>query len=418
MSESKIKKLLEGYYNKTLTEKERKELFALISQPEYEQICKDIIEHLTNWENGSSTETMSPIEANHILQSILSASKQNIQATNKPYPNLKSPVVSINRHPKYRKRSWLVAAAVAGLLLTAGTYFWMQNGIQQQKNDLISINDVQPGKDGAILKLANGEEILLDSLGKGTIGRQGNAEIILQQGMLAYENTSNENPDQYDAKALINTLSTPKGRQFRLMLPDGTVVWLNAASSITFPTNFSDKKREVIITGEVFFEVKPDSEKPFLVQMPNQTRVQVLGTSFNINAYEDEPLLKTTLFSGRIEILNGESSVSLVPGNQAVQKSGDSAIQILKNVNTEEVAAWKNGLFSMRNLDVRALMRQISRWYNIDVQTESDAQFPELRLTGTFSRDVPLADLLGALKAYGIYSKFTDGKLILYPPEE
>lgn len=293
---------------------------------------------------------------------------------------------------------WLSVAAVL-LLMMGGAYFFLrqkqqsslaQNGAEM----LVNVKPVLPGGDKATLTLSDGRTIALDSTNNGTVSNEGGIKVTKLGGQLSY---ANENET---AQVLYNTITTPKGGQYQLLLSDGTRVWLNAASSLRFPAAFTGNERSVELTGEGYFEVARNEAKPFRVKV-NEMEVRVLGTQFNVMAYGDEALLRTTLLEGRVRIKNGNSISLLTPGQQAqINKSGVVAID--KNADTEEAVAWKNGLFHFKNADVETVMRSLSRWYNVAVVYEGKA--PQKRLTGKFYRNVSITQVLEILNHTGIHS--------------
>jgi transmembrane sensor len=296
-----------------------------------------------------------------------------------------------------RKLVWfkmIPAAAVVIVIGTAG-YLWFKSNTPKEiaKTEThASVTDRAPGRDGAILKLSNGDEIVLDDAANGDLTKQGSTQITKQGGLLAY------NSQGKSTEVLYNTLSTPRGRQFQLALPDGSHVWLNAASSIKFPTAFAESNREVSISGEAYFEVKKDAAKPFRV-LANGTQIEVLGTHFNVNAYEDEDAVKTTLVEGKVRIGNAHKEsaatgtlqpVILMPGQQAQVK--ESKIDVVKNADITATLAWKNGLIVFSSADIKEVLRQVSRWYDVDIEYQSDIKVPEF--FGEIPRTVNLSDVL------------------------
>jgi transmembrane sensor len=182
----------------------------------------------------------------------------------------------------------------------------------------------------------------------------------LNNGQVAYKVIGGKQSD-----VLFNTLTTPRGGQFRLALPDGSEVWLNAASSIKYPTAFTGKDRKVEITGEAYFEIAHDASKPFKVRV-NGMEVNVLGTHFNINAYHDEAFVNTTLLQGKVSLTKAGAVALLRPGQQA-RVDNTRSISVLNNVDVDQVVAWKNGYFSFEKADLQTVMRQIARWYDVDI---------------------------------------------------
>jgi ferric-dicitrate binding protein FerR (iron transport regulator) len=256
---------------------------------------------------------------------------------------------------------------------------------------------------------------------------QGRSTVTLQDGRLAYAPSG-----AASAPVTYNTMSTPRGRQYQLVLPDGTKVWLNAASSITYPTAFSGSDRRVTLTGEAYFEVRQDASRPFNVSVKNREEIEVLGTSFNVNGYEDEHEVKTTLLDGSVRVVvtdslvgvntnKGKLSVVLKPGEQAQLVLRDSSgrdkvskpMKILSDVDVDQVVAWKNGLFQFKGATMQTVMNQLSRWYNVEVTYEGT--IPEHRFVGKVSRDYNLSDVLAVLQASDIHFSIEGKRIIVRP---
>jgi transmembrane sensor len=317
--------------------------------------------------------------------------------------------VSAQRTGKYK---YLAAAVTVGAVLTAIAYFWSQNKPASTNNIPVAkaaVNDVLPGGNKATLKLGDGKTIVLDNAQNGLLVQQGAINIIKQNdGELVYESEtgSSGKPLTIDHSPLTNTLGTPAGGQFQLKLPDGTWVWLNASSFIKYPTAFTGKERRVSVYGEAYFEVAKDANKPFKVNVltsdgesRNGTEIEVLGTHFNINAYNNEALVKTSLLEGKVKIVsdyyNGKQSAILKPGQQA-QVEVEGKMKVKNNASMEEVVAWKNGEFLFQSADIGALMRQVARWYDIEVSYPNG--MPKDRFSGKIGRNVNLSQLLEILK--------------------
>jgi ferric-dicitrate binding protein FerR (iron transport regulator) len=270
--------------------------------------------------------------------------------------------------------------------------------------------DAPPGKKAAVLTLANGQQIVLDSAGGAAIGRQGNITVVNLKGMLAYQ-TAASHELRATSEPAYNTLTTNAGNQYQLVLPDGSRIWLNAASSIKFPVNFSKKERSVEITGEAYFEIAPDSRRPFLVHHGDMT-VQVLGTHFNVNAYADEQAVATTLLEGSVKVICGNDHTLITPGQQVQLCS--KGMYVWDNVNVEEIVAWKEDQFYFRRADIRSIMRQLSRWYNIKVNYEG--QDIGERFYAKIPRSVPLSEVLKALSMTGkVHFRTGDRTVAVYP---
>jgi len=306
---------------------------------------------------------------------------------------------------RHRGRWWAAASAI--LIIGLATFLLTRNS-HPAKPDTVQMasNEILPGKEGAVLTLADGAQLVLDSLGNGVIAAQNGTQVKLMDGHLAYEAaTANVSEIAY------NTLTTPNGRTFRIMLPDGTNVWLNAASSIRYPTAFAGNERKVTITGEAYFEVAPDKKLPFRVNVNNKAAIEVLGTHFNVNAYNNEPAIHTTLLEGSVKVSTADGQPAVLkPGQQAVVKQGD-LLTIHNNANIDKVMAWKNGLFNFQDVPLKEAMRQLERWYDIEVLYEGD--IPDVQLVGEMTKDVTLNDLLVLLDKIRVKCRLEGRKMIV-----
>lgn len=306
--------------------------------------------------------------------------------------NDKAPVV-----PIYRRRWRRIAAAVIAVIVISGLFTFLdhkqenQRFIQTGGQPLGPTNDVQPGKDGAILTLSDGSTIVLDSAVSGVIAKQGQANLVLSDGQLNYAGASAGTGAA--SVPMYNTISTPKGRQFRLVLPDGSFVWLNAATTLRYPAVFTGKSREVELSGEAYFEVAPNSSMPFSVKLRNGASVDVVGTHFNIMAYDNETDIHTTLVEGAVNVSNENMTRRLSPGQQAkMNANGSGEIRVVNGTDIEEAIAWKNGRFVFNAADMKAMMRQLERWYDIDVVFVGAV--PTDRFSGKMPRSVTLSQVL------------------------
>lgn len=313
-----------------------------------------------------------------------------------------------------RRWGWLAAS----VLLAAGIGGYLLQNRKAATPVAETQADIPPGKEGAVLTLADGSQVVLDSLGNGVIATQNGTQILLKNGELAYTTGAGSDAPVY------NNLTTPKGRQFQLILPDGTKVWLNAASSLRYPTAFSGSNREVAVTGEVYFEVAKNAHQPFIIDVSNQMKIQVLGTQFNVNAYSNEAAIKTTLVEGSLKIISGASAaggsfVVLQPGQQAqigntaADVSTQQAIKVLNNADVDKAVAWKRGLFNFEDSGLEEVMRQVERWYDIEVVYEKG--IPDIRFGGKLSNDVSLSGLLKSLQESDVHFRIEGRKLIVLP---
>jgi len=284
----------------------------------------------------------------------------------------------------------ITAAASILFFLCLGTYYYIGKNARQQTTQ-IQINDIGPGGNKAILTLANGQHIVLTNAKNGQLALQGNTSITkTTDGNITYNQAKGQT--SVLSTLAYNTVSTPIGGQYHLTLTDGTNVWLNAASSITYPTAFTGAERKVEIIGEVYFEVAHNAAKPFRVQS-NQQVVEVLGTHFNINAYGDENETKTTLLEGSVKVTGSNGTKFIKPGQQAILKDNNLAIT---EANVEEAVAWRNGYFRFNDEKIGSVMRKLSRWYNIDVTFEGG--MPVEGFNGKISRYKNISQVLKMLE--------------------
>jgi ferric-dicitrate binding protein FerR (iron transport regulator) len=310
-------------------------------------------------------------------------------------------------------KQWSAYAAAAIILIAMGvTLTRYHKSTGEQKMAFKPQKDLLPGSNKAILTLADGSKISLDDAKCGKIAKQENIVITKHEsGEVVYqpaETTQTEDLPLVE-KVAMNTLATPRGGQYQIVLPDGTRVWLNSASSLRYPTAFAGNERKVELTGEAYFEVSKDAHKPFYVKTATQT-VTVLGTHFNINSYTDEAATKTTLLEGSVRITGNANGVTvkLKPGEQAVNTI--NVIDVKENADIDEAVAWKNGKFLFRNTDLHTIMRQLSRWYDVDVEYQGNVAQKHYR--GRISRNVPVSEIFQILKTSGI--NFTiDGRKII-----
>lgn len=393
MNNTSVEALLEKYLSGSISEDERVLLSQMLDEDRHRAqletiIDKELLEH--SFEAEENIVLLDQIQEN-ILQSIRKEGK-------------KAKVVHLN----WRR---MAVAAVFILLVGAGVFWLLQS---QKKEQEIAIQvkpnvqkDVAPGSTKAILKLADGTEIILDSANEGTLAQQGGVKIIkLNNGQLSY------NPqDRKSNEVLYNTITTPKGGQYQLVLADGTKVWLNAGSSLHFPAAFAGQERIVELKGEGYFEVAKNAVMPFHVRV-NEMDIQVLGTHFNVNAYTDEGLMRTTLLEGSVKVSKGTQARLLKPGQQAAVNQ-DEQIFVQNDVNLDEVIAWKNGLFQFQSADLETILRQASRWYDIEVEYRD--KITE-RFSGQISRNVNISQLLKILEFTGKVHFEIEGKKIIVKP--
>lgn len=308
-------------------------------------------------------------------------------------------------------RQWVAAASI---LIAAATGMWLwsnrrpQPGNGQQAAVTLPVS-IPPGKSGAILTLADGSQLVLDSMGNGVISTQTGVTLVLKDSALTYNPAGTTG-----GTAGYNTMTTPNGRQFQVLLPDGSKVWLNAASSLRYPTAFTGKARKVEVTGEAYFEIAPKAGMPFRINVNNKAEVEVLGTGFNVNAYENESLIRTTLMHGAIKVKKEGQSALLKPGQQASIAAAPGSRMHVETVNTDQVAAWRNGLFNFQDAPLQEVMKQLERWYNIKVVYEK--KIPDIKFGGELSRNITLEGLLRTLEASEVHFRMEDNQTLVISP--
>ena len=372
MTIPEIKQLLEKYKLNEISEEDKLQLLAEVASEEQEATIKaDILEALYGQAPDAGWEKE---DAAAVLQSIFEAGQQ--------------PRITVIRN---RKRLYRVAAAAvaAGIILT-GVYITRRSTVTVPPI-AVAQHSLVPGANKAMLTLADGTSIPLDSAGKGTLALQGSTRITNANGSLNYTAGGKAGP-----QVMYNTVTTPHGGQYQLTLADGSRVWLNAASSIRFPTTFTGRERMVEISGEAYFEIARQVEHPFTVHVKAGSKdmsVKVLGTSFNIMAYTDEQSVKTTLVDGAVQVSHAGNKSVLKPGLEASLSSNDFVIAA---ADLEQTLAWKDGKFRFRNTNIKTIMRQLSRWYDMQVSYVGDVS--EIDLTGVISRREDADKLLTALE--------------------
>lgn len=391
MQTDQLKILIERYLDESITTADKALLASMLDEEHHADAFRAILEE--ELKNGRFE--LEPDEATGlaIRQQVL---QQMHEDDTEPLTG-SAPVARM-----HRLRPWYWAVASAIILAGAGMlYFSMDNKTENTPVAVVAA-DVPAGREGAILTLEDGSQLVLDSMKNGKIADQNGSSIHLSNGSMTYQPKEGA-----DNKVVYNTMSTPKGRQFQFTLPDGTKIWLNAASSIRYPTTFNTKQRQVYISGEAYFDVAKDVSKPFIVSVDKQAEVQVLGTSFNINAYSNEADIKTTLEDGMVKVKNISSSIPAIsnrelvlkPGQQAIVSTDNNvsspAITLEQNADIEKITAWKKGIFNFEGSSLVQVMKELERWYDIDVVYEGNP--PAIRFYGKMGKDLSLKDLLEAL---------------------
>lgn len=408
MKKERLAYLLMQHSSDLANEAEREELFSYLATDESKELFTGLVAGFL-LQHEKKTEDISPFQ--HLAREAVAVDRNVFE---------ERPIGGSVKKISILQRSWLRYAAafivLAGIAVMA---IMMFRNSGSSKQEIVSTpENILPGSDKAVLTLADGTVISLDTVKAGLMAMQGQAQIEKKEdGQIVYNGTN------ADEEIMMNTLHTPRGGQYRLLLPDGTEVWLNAASSIRYPASFAGKERRVTITGEAWFDVAKNKSKPFFVDVDDKASVEVLGTSFNINAYSDEPVINTTLLEGKVRITSripqqkrpadnmDLPTVILRPGQQAtIDKPGMMKVDIAdRNI----VMAWREGVFRYNYTNFDEVLRQLSRWYDIDVQYEKG--IPDQKFTGEIRRDYTLSQALSILEGMDVRFRLEGKKLIVLP---
>lgn len=374
------------YIANACTPEEESELMLWLSDPGNEEEAKTLLAAFYD-QVGAREVPAAPLQPVAMLQAIRSGQK---------------PVV--RRMVFFRRWGW--AAAVAAVLVSLGGYFLLNTPAGNSANiaSADSIN-IMPATGVTMLTLANGTQVPLDSLHNGMVAQQNGASLVLTNGQLRYEEGAGGQQTNS-----FNTITTPKGQQFHIALPDGSKVWLNAGSSIRFPTVFSGNERRVAVAGEVYFDIHQDAQHPFIATLRNGDEVMVLGTKFNINAYDNESQVYTTLLEGSVRVQAGNERKVLQPGQQS--QSGRTGLKVV-NVDAGKALAWMEGAFDFEDVTLAEAMRQIERWYDITVLIE-DGVPVDAPFYGQVSRKMSLNNLIRLFEKTDLKFRIENGnKLII-----
>lgn len=322
---------------------------------------------------------------------------QQALLNNAPAYTEEVPVVVMQ--PVSTRRMWIYRVAVAAaMLLLAGSAWWFiaRDSGPATPGSLALQQDIPAGMSRATLTLDDGSVMQLDTITQAKVVNQGQASLLTGKGTLSYH------AEQKGSSLRYNTLTTHNGEQYRVTLSDGTTILADAATTIRFPVAFAGNERVVEVNGHAWFEVAAHAHQPFYVKKGNQT-VQVLGTSFDIHAYDNENATTVTLVSGRVQVRNGTASCQLAPGQQAVAGNSEAGITLVKNADVEQATAWINGKMVFRNADISTIMRAVERWYNIKVEIQGNLASRNFYFA--VNRAAPLSELLHFLEVYHITYK-------------
>jgi len=383
--EERIHYLLQQFTAKTLSQTEREELLALA-------------------ENSTS------LLSDEIVKMIIAEEEHAVNVVDEKWNPVLNKILAVDKPIRSPKRilmkslKW-AAAAVVFIVFSFTAYLSLQ-----KKKEHVFATDVAPGKNKAILTLADGKKISLSDAMNGNVAKEAGFSITkTAEGQLVYNVAGSENVSD----ERLNTITTPNGGEWQIQLPDGSKVWLNAASSIQYSLNIGTAKQRVVkLDGEAYFEVAKNATHPFIVETDKQS-VEVLGTHFNINSYKDELVTKTTLLEGSVRVSHKSTNESeiLKPGEQSLVSI--SGIDV-KEVNVDESIAWKNGYFMFDNERQESILRKVARWYNVEVEY-ADADAKNVMYYGTVSRFEKISKVLTKLEQTGqVRFDIKANKIIVY----
>ncbi|MCF0054865.1 FecR family protein [Dyadobacter sp. CY356] len=397
MQLNRIDFLTEKFFRNACSETEKQELAVWIKENPDDRLA-EVLEKA--WDNYDSHIEMPDQVSDRILNTIFPEKEKALYHDNDEDAGI------------YSFQLWAKIAVAAVLIMAIGVYWWsgskgtIKMAVKENPSALVA--DLPPGGNRAILTLGDGSNIILDSAGNGNLASEGNTDITKSgRGELIYKSNNK------DAGTVVyNTVSTPKGGQYHIVLPDGSKVWLNAASSLKFPTAFIGKERRVEITGEVYFEVAHNTGMPFIVKV-NDTEIAVLGTHFNVMAYADEKVMKTTLLEGSVKVSKAGKSAMLTPGQQARITSSAENIRVLDDVDMDKEMAWKSGYFQFDDDNLESIMRQVSRWYDVDIRYEGNLS--REHFTGRLPRNANVSKVLKILSLSGVKFRIEEKSIIVTP---
>lgn len=394
MENIRLKLLVQSLTNNTITKDELEELSALI--------------------NNANNDSLVDINMEEVWSKIHSSGKINEATFQNIISNKR--FLSVNEKPDgkvvklYGKK--IIGYAAAAILICAvgvGLYSYQNipnKSFVAQLNGLVKSDQTKPSNE-VTLTLADGRQVVLDNSADEKLKAAG-ILVKVDGGQIVYD-MRNASPENETAKMAYNTIATPVGSNYQLVLPDGTKVWLNAMSSLKFPVAFSGNERNVELIGEGYFEVARDKSKPFFVNTDG-VKIKVLGTHFNVSAYRNDGQVKTSLLEGAVELAAGNKLTRLQPGEQGVYTANASSIK-KEQFNANDIMAWKNGYFIFRDESIEDIMKKVSRWYNIEVVYEAGAE--QKKYGGKYLKSSPLAELLTSLELTGTVHFKKDGRRVI-----
>ena len=411
--EERIGFLFEKYIRKECTPQELEELIIWmegVGEAESGDLSGPLLELWNEAKEGKLVSSADRVDWDRVYDHVMESDRKGSHA--------------LSSRLGHTRRRWIriaAAAIVTGIVFLGGGYLLLSRitspGAPQSAGSFLRLpKDITPGGNKAVLTLANGDRISLDSAQNGVIAQQGSAKVIKSDsGQLSYTASGSNgltvpSGGNRGSQAIsYNTVSTPRAAQYQLTLSDGTRVWLNAASSLRFPAVFGDKERTVELMGEGYFEVAQDEARPFRVSVDG-IRVDVLGTHFDVMAYADEAAIETTLLEGSVKVSAGSKTCQLQPGKQADLNRKNDSLSVAVG-NAKKAIAWKNGFFYFDKSGVREILRQVSRWYDLDIVY--DAAPSDMLFSGKIERNLPLSAISILLEGGQIHFRIEGKKLIV-----
>ncbi|HMF73224.1 MAG TPA: FecR domain-containing protein [Flavitalea sp.] len=402
-----ISVILTNYLKGTITDREQRQLDEWLNEsPDHAAFFQQINDPQTM---GALLEKMDNYDDAFIWNKILERRR----------------IISSGSHRVFYFPRWMWAAAIF-LILGSCVYLYFTNKTNTavEGSQISKTHDVPPGGNKAILTLSDGSKVMLDDASNGSVARQGHTKVVkLDSGRIAYYGSSTANRE-----IVYNKLQTPRGGQYQLTLCDGSKVWLNAASSITYPVIFSGKERIVSVTGEAYFEVAHNTESPFKVNINNKAQIEVLGTNFNVKAYEEEAAIYTTLLEGSLLVGSGQTSgnsgkfqkqnvsqVKLLPGEQALLFGNTTVpIKVNKNADMDGTIAWKNKIFNFQDKTLKEIMPEIVRWYDLEVAY--DPGVSDMEFGGDIPMTLTLSQVLKVLQGAEVHFRMENNKMLHVMP--
>ncbi len=378
MNRSRFQYLLEKHKQSALSAEEKEEFLQLPDTGELMQWLEEDLRQ--EWEQFSGQQVLAAAEKEQLLQQIVQ----------------QLPHAAAKHRPLHYIKLAVFAAAACLLAVVAGIYLFKQQHAGQVKQPVATTQPAPlplvAGGNKAVLTLADGSKIMLDSAANGTLAKQGATALVKTAGgILAYRQIQGATPA---TSPLYNKMETPRGGVYQLILPDGTTVWLNSASSIRYPSVFTGTYRQVEISGEAYFQVAKNETQPFIVSTAGM-QVQVLGTEFNLMAYTDEDAIKTTLVNGAVKLVKNNSSRVIKPGEQGSLENGHQDF-VVSHADLKSALAWKQGYFRFDGAKITAIMRQVARWYDVEIVYEG--KIPEEEFYGFIPKKENASEILEALQ--------------------